>query len=133
MTLSPTTCMVLFVADVPNMTAFYSAIGSMQILHEETSYAILKIDGFELLIHAMHGVSEDDGSNHEILQIREDAYTKLCLPVKCVTAARQLARELGGAIKSGEHEWVARGIRACDGHDPEGNVFQVRMSDLPEN
>lgn len=133
MTLSPTTCMVLFVSDVPKMTRFYRTIASMQMLHEEAGYAVLKIEGFELVIHAMHTHSTDNTSGHGIPKIREDAYTKLCLPVKSLATARQQANELGGAIKTREYEWVARGFRACDGHDPEGNVIQVRVSDIAEN
>jgi len=37
---SPAACMVLFVNDVSRMTAFYRAIAAMQILHEESSFAI---------------------------------------------------------------------------------------------
>lgn len=43
-----------------------------------------------------------------------------------IAAARSLAAANGGAIKSPQHEWEARGFRACDGYDPEGNVIQVR-------
>jgi predicted enzyme related to lactoylglutathione lyase len=127
MTSIPCVCMVLFVNDVARMTAFYSAIAAMQILHEESSYAILKIDGFELVIHAMYGEASPQASPSTIVTVREDSYTKLCLPVANIAVARAKAGELGGNIKSIEHEWVARGIRACDGHDPEGNVLQVRM------
>jgi predicted enzyme related to lactoylglutathione lyase len=52
----------------------------------------------------------------------------LCLPVVSIAAARSLAVAHGGAIKSPQHEWEARGFRACDGYDPEGNVIQVRES-----
>lgn len=39
---------------------------------------------------------------------------------------RVTAASLGGHIKPAAAEWSARGFRACDGHDPEGNVLQVR-------
>ena len=37
---------------------------------------------------------------------------------------------LGGEVWPVDREWEAasRGFRACDGRDPEGNVFQVRES-----
>ncbi|MBC3874701.1 VOC family protein [Undibacterium flavidum] len=129
MTTLPITCMVLFVSDVPRMTAFYSTVAAMKILHEEPSYAILGIDGFELVIHALYGEPSPQNSTAVTVVVREDSYTKLCLPVANISIARAQADQLGGAIKSSAHEWVARGIRACDGHDPEGNVFQVRMLD----
>jgi predicted enzyme related to lactoylglutathione lyase len=127
---SPAACMVLFVTDVSRMKAFYRAIAAMQILHEESSYAILKIDGFELVIHAIYGEPSPQISTETTVSVREDSYTKLCLPVENIATARQTASELGGAIKSPEHEWVARDFRACDGHDPEGNVLQVRMLEI---
>lgn len=127
MTTLPSTCMVLFVRDVPRMTSFYCTVAAMELLHQESSYAILSIQGFELVIHALYGEASLPYSNTETVAVREDSYTKLCLPVTSIAIARAHANELGGAIKSFSHEWAARGFRACDGHDPEGNVFQVRM------
>jgi hypothetical protein len=34
-------------------------------------------------------------------------------------------------VHATEKEWSARGFRACDGYDPEGNVFQVREKAAP--
>ena len=38
----------------------------------------------------------------------------------------ELAAALGGQIGPKQKQWTARGFTACDGFDPEGNVFQVR-------
>jgi len=130
MTSLPSVCMVLFVTDVARMTNFYRTIAAMQILHEEASYAILTIEGFELVVHALYGEPSPRIPSASTALVREDSYTKLCLPVASIAAARQTASELGGLIKPTEHEWVDRGVRACDEHDPEGNVFQVRMLDI---
>ncbi|MFZ6798777.1 hypothetical protein [Undibacterium sp. Di24W] len=127
---SPSVCMVLFVTDVARMTNFYRTIAAMQILHEEASYAILNIAGFELVIHALYGEPSPRIPSAGTVLVREDSYTKLCLPVVNIAASRQTASELGGLIKPTEHEWVARGVRACDGHDPEGNVLQVRILEI---
>ena len=62
--------------------------------------------------------------------LREDSCIKLCLPVDSIAAARTQAAQLGGQIGPTAKEWEARGFRACDGYDPEGNVFQVRESAL---
>ena len=40
--------------------------------------------------------------------------------------AGALADGLGGLVDPPEREWTAGGLRACDGHDPEGNVLQLR-------
>jgi len=33
---------------------------------------------------------------------------------------------LGGQLNSTAREWKFRDTRVCDGHDPEGNMFQLR-------
>ncbi len=59
---------------------------------------------------------------------REDTPLKLCLPVPSIAPGRALASSLGGQLNPPAKEWAARGFRACDGTDPEGNVFQLRES-----
>ncbi len=58
---------------------------------------------------------------------REDSYMKICLRVNDLKQARQQAALLGGMLDPPGREWEARSFRACDGHDPEGNVIQLRM------
>jgi predicted enzyme related to lactoylglutathione lyase len=60
--------------------------------------------------------------------VRHDSYLKVCLPVASLAEARARAEALGGRLYPAQQEWQARGFRACDGHDPEGNVFQLRES-----
>ena len=40
--------------------------------------------------------------------------------------ARSLVVELGGGLNGPESEWRFQDCRVCDGHDPEGNVIQLR-------
>lgn len=44
-----------------------------------------------------------------------------------LAAARRVARELGGALKSVDDEWRFQDSIVCDGYDPEGNIFQLRQ------
>ncbi len=124
----PAPCIVLFVANVARCTAFYCEIAKMTRLHEESSYAILECNGLELVIHAFYGSANALDSAEEPPTVREDSCFKLCLPVTSIENARAIAPAWGGHIKPQESEWESRGIRACDGHDPEGNVIQVRQS-----
>lgn len=57
---------------------------------------------------------------------RTDLPTKLIFPVASLAEARAKAPALGGALNPPGKEFAARGFRACDGHDPEGNVVQFR-------
>lgn len=115
---------VIFVADVAGMTAFYAELASLDTVHADRDHAVLDMPGLQLVIHAMRGAQRE---NHSApVPLREDATVKLCLPVDSIGAARDRAAKLGGAIKAAKYEWEARGFRACDGNDPEGNVIQVR-------
>ena len=57
---------------------------------------------------------------------REESALKPFFPVASLAAARSAAAGLGGLVDPPEREWTAGTSRACDGHDPEGNVIQLR-------
>ncbi len=127
MSARPLPGLVLFVTEVDRVAAFYEAVGAMKRIHGDGDHAVLEIEGFQLVVHRMNGEPEPERDAHGDVRVREDSYAKLCLPVESIEAARARAASLGGGIKPVEHEWQARGFRACDGNDPEGNVLQVRM------
>lgn len=114
-------------ADVPRLARFYSVVASMAVLHEDDAHVVLETEGFQLVIHALRGEPDPSGTTGGPA-IREDSYIKVCLPVERIAAARNLAQSLGGGLQPPEREWEARGFRACDGFDPEGNVFQLRQA-----
>lgn len=126
MSLEPTPSVVVFVADVSRVSTFYRELASMRVIHEDEVHRVLEIDGFQLVIHGLSGEPKVHADEKGNIPVREDTYVKLCLPVENIAKARAIAAEYGGAIKSPKHEWEARRFRACDGHDPEGNVIQVR-------
>jgi len=112
---------VVFVADVSRVAMFYRDLFSMHVLQEANDFAVLECDGLQLTIHALYGEPGDTAT-------RFDTYVKLCFPVDSLAATRARAPSLGGELWPPEKEWTAqeRGFRACDGRDPEGNVFQAR-------
>jgi predicted enzyme related to lactoylglutathione lyase len=120
---SPLAAGVVFVDDVLGVSAFYRAVTGMEVLHAGDGYAVLGSDGFQLTVHALP-VPGGDGSG--TYPTRHDTYIKLCFPVRSLAQARATAAEFGGELWPAEKEWEARGFRACDGRDPEGNVFQLR-------
>ena len=124
----PTPSVVLFVADVPCMTHFYQTVASMALVSQDSDHAILELAGVELVIHALRGEPQVLPLPDGHVRIREDSYVKVCLPVQSIADARSKVAALGGALQPSAKEWQARGFRACDGHDPEGNVWQARTS-----
>lgn len=119
----PTPSVVVFVADVERLTRFYQSVAEMRVVVADDRHAVLEIDGFQLVVHAL---PPQESPQRTPLVVREDTYVKVCLPVDSIAAARERAQQLGGRIRPSSDEWEARGFRACDGHDPEGNVIQVR-------
>lgn len=119
----PKPSVVVFAADVRRVSTFYREVASMDVLIEEEDHTVMEVEGLQLVVHRLRG---EPPVSPAAIRVREDSYIKLCLPVASIAAARTLAAANGGAIKPPEHEWEARDFRACDGHDPEGNVMQVR-------
>jgi hypothetical protein len=107
------------------MTEFYRQLASMTFLGGDEGHSVLEIENFQLVIHALRGEPKPAKRNGKVTA-RTDAYVKVALPVASITQARTIAARLDGAIKPAKSEFEARGFRACDGHDPEGNVIQVR-------
>jgi predicted enzyme related to lactoylglutathione lyase len=126
MSTRPLPSVVLFVADVERVASFYKGVASMQFVAGDSEHAVLEIEGFQLVVHQLKGEPEPLQDSSGGVRVREDSYLKLCVPVQSINAARSKAASLGGFIKPAQHEWQARGFRACDGNDPEGNVIQVR-------
>lgn len=124
--ISPKPSVVVFVSDVRRVGDFYRDVASMTAEVQDTVHIVLDIEGFQLVFHALR--SEPASSDAAPVRSREDSYLKVCLPAVSIDAARRTAEAKGGAIKAREHEWAARGFRACDVHDPEGDIIQVRAS-----
>jgi len=98
----------------------------MEVIHDAADHVVLEVSGFQLVVHALRGAPRADPGSHGKVLPREDTYMKICLPVASLASARIKAAELGGLLRPPKHEWQARGFRACDGHDPEGNILQLR-------
>ena len=119
---------VIFAKDVNGLAGFYRNVLEMTEVQADADHVVLEAEGFQLVIH---GIPAAIAASFEIStppEIRGETPIKLCLPVSCLAAARQQARALGGGMGSPDREWTARNFRACDGFDPEGNVFQARES-----
>jgi hypothetical protein len=117
---------VVFAKDVPKMAAFYRAVLSIDVLESEATHVLLGSRLIELTLHAIPPEIAVDISIDDPPSRREDAAIKLMFPVASITEARVTAASLGGIIDPEDRVWEFRGTRVCDGHDPEGNVIQVR-------
>ena len=110
------------------MARFYREVADMVETDRDKGHVVLSEEGFQIVIH---GIPKSIADSIEISTppvLRDETPIKICLPVDSIDAARSKAAGLGGQIGAKSREWTARGFTACDGFDPEGNVFQVRES-----
>ncbi|HEY9100475.1 VOC family protein [Chitinimonas sp.] len=105
---------------------FYAAVTQLPLVEREADYAILAGHGYQLVLHAIPAAYAADIVITDPPERREDTAVKLIFTVPSIAAARALAAQHGGVVDGEEYEWDFQGYRLCDGHDPEGNVVQVR-------
>ncbi|ALT78944.1 VOC family protein [Paucibacter sp. KCTC 42545] len=117
---------VVFAKDVEAMTRFYREVVAMREVHRDAAHVVLDDAGFQLVIHGIPQSIAESFTISQPPEIRDQTPIKICLPVTSLAEARAKAATLGGQLGPAAQEWTARGFRACDGFDPEGNVFQLR-------
>lgn len=119
---------VIFAKDIARLAKFYAELLSMAVVHSEPDHTVLESPDMQLV---MHGIPKHIADTFVITsppERRTDTAIKLFFTVDDLAQARATAARLGGALNDQDQEWEARGFRACDGHDPEGNVLQLRVS-----
>jgi len=117
---------VVYAKDLERLLAFYTGVASLTLVRREAAFAQLRSGGFELVLHR---IPEHIAATFDITeppQRREDSAIKLVFAVPSLAAARACAAALGGIVDAPDREWSFDGWTICDGHDPEGNVIQLR-------
>ena len=126
----PSAGAVVFAKDLARVAKFYEEVLSMAVVHSEQDHVVLESLAYQLVIHA---IPKKIAASIEISvppERRTETPIKLFFLVPSIAEARAKAAALGGELNPMEGEWEARGFRACDGHDPEGNVVQLRENAL---
>ena len=113
---------VIFTGNHTRLAKFYKGVTGLAVRFTDDNITVLGSDTFELVIHSLP--TEPDVS--EPLVVREDSYIKPFFPVASLSEARERAAGLGGQLRPRNEEWEARGFRACEAIDPDGNVIQFR-------
>jgi predicted enzyme related to lactoylglutathione lyase len=119
---------VLYAKDLDRLVEFYSSVAGIEPQAIEKGFAVIgsRPSQFVILrIPKRIAYTIDIATPPEP---REDTPLKLVFGVEDIAHARERAAELGGAMNSVEREWEFEGAKVCDGHDPEGNVFQLRQA-----
>lgn len=119
---------VVFVKSLERVARFYEKLLSLSVIEAESGHVVLESEAIQLVVHAIPAHIVESINISEPPEVREEAPIKLFFPVVSIAQARASAPALGGQVGPVEREWEFRGIRACDGYDPEGNVFQLRQN-----
>ncbi len=126
MSISKNAGAVVFAKDIVHVAKFYEEMFSIPVVHSERDHIVLESPQCQLVIHAIPKKIADSIKITVPPARRTETPIKLFFFVASIADARAKATVLGGELNPEKSEWEARGFRACDGHDPEGNVVQVR-------
>lgn len=116
---------VLFTVHLQNLAHFYQQVAGMHLVKTESDHVVLEIGAFRLTVHQ---IPEQYAKSIAITVppvVRENTAIKLSFRVDNISRSRQTAAELGGLVNGPEREWSYEKATICDGHDPDGNVFQL--------
>lgn len=117
---------VLFASDCCALARFYVEALGFVALEREEDFVRLERDGFELLVHAMHGDAAPRARFDASPRRRSESPVKLVFTVDDFGATRDAVERLAGRLDDDAKAWRFRGGRILDGEDPEGNVIQLR-------
>ena len=117
---------VIYVKDLASTCRFYETIAGLAVTEAETGHIVLEADGFQLTLVAMPAHLAAAIEIAAPPRRREGTPVKLVFFVANMAMARDQVATLGGQLNPAGREWTFQGFRVCDGHDVEGNVFQLR-------
>jgi len=117
---------VLYAKDPERLAAFYSAVAGLRITNRRESFFVLGSSSAQLVIVQIPKPIADAIALETPPIRRENASIKLVFSIENIELGRAKAAELGGELNASNREWEFEGAKVCDGHDPEGNVFQLR-------
>jgi predicted enzyme related to lactoylglutathione lyase len=119
---------VLYAKDLDCLVEFYSSVAGTKPQAIEKGFAMFGSRPSQFVILRIPKRIADTIDIATPPEPREETPLKLVFGVEDIAHARERAAELGGAMNAVEREWEFEGAKVCDGHDPEGNVFQLRQA-----
>lgn len=117
---------VIYAKDYRVLAKFYEHVAGLTQREVDEEYVMLEAPSFQLVILQIPQRIAANITIDKPPRKRENTPIKLFLNVSSIENARQTAKVLGGDLNGAEKEWKFRGVKRCDGIDPEGNVFQLQ-------
>ncbi len=126
---------MIFAKDMARVAAFYQQVCGMAAAGGDTGHVLLQAGDSQLIVHAIPARYAGDIVITQPPQRREDTPVKPVFGVASLAAARAYALALGGVVDPVAREWAITRLgqtrTMSDGHDPEGNVFQLWQAAVP--
>jgi catechol 2,3-dioxygenase-like lactoylglutathione lyase family enzyme len=117
---------VLFVKDLPKTSAFYHAVLDLRMVSSDDDHVVFDCGNVELTLHSLPAPLARQVQITSPPQRRDHSAHKLSFRVDSIARAREAAAKAGGMLDAGPPAWVIDQQKICMGHDPEGNVFELR-------
>ena len=121
---------VVYAKNLSRVGEFYAAVAGLSVTEAESGHIVMESGAFQLVVVAIPPQIAASIQVESPPIRREETPVKLVFIVSSIEAARAKAAQLGGLMNPPEREWQFQGCVVCDGHDPEGNVFQLRQNAL---
>jgi predicted enzyme related to lactoylglutathione lyase len=119
-----TSGVLIYAKNVERLATFYDTVLGMSRAHDSPELVVLESPEMQVVIHGIPAKIAQSISITAPPARREQSALKAFFAVESISAARIAAAQLGGEVF--EDAVKARGFKACNACDPEGNIFQVR-------
>jgi extradiol dioxygenase family protein len=116
---------VVYAKDLGKASSFYGAVLGEHSTGDDT-YRLFERAGFQLVVHQIPSHIAKEIQLEDPVERREESAIKLVFVVVSIDEVRRLAPAFGGVVDPIGNEWRFQSFKVCDGHDPEGNVIQLR-------
>jgi predicted enzyme related to lactoylglutathione lyase len=123
----PHAAAVVYAKNLKRVAEFYARVADLSLNQAAEDHVVLASDAFQLVVVQIPKHLAEAIEVEEPPVRRTRTPIKLVFFVKSIAAARDVANSEAGALNPPDAEWLFEGSRVCDGHDPEGNVFQLRQ------
>lgn len=116
---------LVYAKDTGRLAEFYRAVLGLHVAHRGDGLVVLRSPGFELVVHGIPAHIAGQITITAPPQLRDEAALKFFFPVPSLDQAAATALALGGQLF--DDQWQGPDFLVRNGHDPEGNIFQLRQ------
>lgn len=122
---------VVYARDAQALARFYGGMLGASVRDSGPDHATIDCGGFDLVLHRATGAGVTPPAAEHPGR-REHAVIRLAFSVADMAACRAAAAAWGGVVDEQAPLWAGADSVIRLGHDPEGNVFELREASRGE-